>query len=804
MSTSTAEARVDFSEQLQGAPDVETLNELFSPQDLIRFKAYCDFVDWFHSEDGEPLKDAYMRGEADDSVIVSKYINHRAQTARQHVQERKTLAAAEPQSVVVIDSKELTTAISHAANSPERAKDIQQWSRTQKLVGAGLLGLTIAAAPHLIDTYTASTVSRMPTAELANKTTAITQLSTKINAINTHTQKLIESGDKNAVTKAQTQIKTNTAQVLQKLETTQPREANVAATSAGREYIQQLNTFLNTLNNKVATDPNASPAQVLKTQSATAIVRVAAQYPAQIPASLVVTQQQPELQALQNKLETDLFSNNMHYTPEQGQAVANLLVQAFQPSAATEQATIVDPNGPNTLPVVPAPTQPAPSETSQPTPDTSTLTTPATPNTPATQAPNTDPSATPSTGANPPSQKPNAEKKETKQAAPILKSASVAEFANALEPLIAEGGNQWPGTSLQLAQLLTDTAERYKIPLLTRELLASQIWEESRFNPNAVSNDGQHSVGLSQAIPGTWNEWGKDLNGDGIANPRDPAEATDMEARFLINLLVSSHNKFPAASDADKIKLALYAYNAGPDYIRRTMSLPLTGINTISAAYIVEIPNHVQELDSREGIFGPFTVFPAAAPPVVAPAPNNAPAPAAPGIPAVPATTAGPELSTTPDQIVDCPAGATDLGVTTGYRAGLARQIRLCAIPNISANSEDKTATFGNSFYIEGANGHAVVNADVAQALMNMANDAQKDGINLEVNNSFRSKDNQQSLCPCDGITKAIPGYSNHGLGHALDFSANSIAWLQQHAADYGFFANVPNELWHYSWKTGH
>jgi LAS superfamily LD-carboxypeptidase LdcB len=53
------------------------------------------------------------------------------------------------------------------------------------------------------------------------------------------------------------------------------------------------------------------------------------------------------------------------------------------------------------------------------------------------------------------------------------------------------------------------------------------------------------------------------------------------------------------------------------------------------------------------------------------------------------------------------------------------------------------------------------------------------------------------------GHLAALPGHSNHQSGHALDLAVsgpNVLAWLEAHAADFGFRRTVPKEPWH--WET--
>ena len=89
---------------------------------------------------------------------------------------------------------------------------------------------------------------------------------------------------------------------------------------------------------------------------------------------------------------------------------------------------------------------------------------------------------------------------------------------------------------------------------LDPRLLASLVWSESGFRPDAVSHAG--AIGLAQLMPGTAAGLGVD--------PHDPVQNLDGGARFLRAML----DRF------GRPDLALAAYNAGPGRVAQAGGFP--------------------------------------------------------------------------------------------------------------------------------------------------------------------------------------------------------------------------------------
>jgi soluble lytic murein transglycosylase-like protein len=102
-------------------------------------------------------------------------------------------------------------------------------------------------------------------------------------------------------------------------------------------------------------------------------------------------------------------------------------------------------------------------------------------------------------------------------------------------------------------------------------LLAALVWQESRWNAQAVSSKG--AVGLAQLMPATARYLG--------VNPSDPAANLIGGARYLRYLL----DQF----DGD-VEKALAAYNAGPGRVQRAGGVPAIAE---TRAYVASIVRHI-------------------------------------------------------------------------------------------------------------------------------------------------------------------------------------------------------------------
>ncbi len=110
-------------------------------------------------------------------------------------------------------------------------------------------------------------------------------------------------------------------------------------------------------------------------------------------------------------------------------------------------------------------------------------------------------------------------------------------------------------TPLFLQKFHQQIAQAGKIHQLETALIKAVIHAESGFNANALSPRG--AVGLMQLMPATAAELA-------VTNPRDPTANINAGSAYLAKLL----------KQFGQLELALAAYNAGPETVRRYAAVP--------------------------------------------------------------------------------------------------------------------------------------------------------------------------------------------------------------------------------------
>src|SRR5204862_6746266 len=104
----------------------------------------------------------------------------------------------------------------------------------------------------------------------------------------------------------------------------------------------------------------------------------------------------------------------------------------------------------------------------------------------------------------------------------------------------------------QLVALGQGAGSAYGIPW---EVLASINEIESNFGRN-MGPSSAGAVGWMQFMPSTWERWGLDANGDGIADPWTPEDAIYAAARYLA-----------ASGGQDDVARAAFSYTPAPGYV---------------------------------------------------------------------------------------------------------------------------------------------------------------------------------------------------------------------------------------------
>lgn len=104
-------------------------------------------------------------------------------------------------------------------------------------------------------------------------------------------------------------------------------------------------------------------------------------------------------------------------------------------------------------------------------------------------------------------------------------------------------------------------------PEISPPMLAAQLYQESGFDPQARSGVG--ALGMAQFLPGTWDIYGVDANGDGKKDIWDPADAIASAANYDCALA-----RDVAKVPGDRQDNLLAAYNAGPYAVEKYNGVP--------------------------------------------------------------------------------------------------------------------------------------------------------------------------------------------------------------------------------------
>jgi len=159
-------------------------------------------------------------------------------------------------------------------------------------------------------------------------------------------------------------------------------------------------------------------------------------------------------------------------------------------------------------------------------------------------------------------------------ASPFLPSAEVPNapgavgFSSALlsPPVVAETRSY-----AQLLGLWQRYGSVYSVPW---QVLAAINKVESNFGRN-MGPSSAGAIGWMQFMPSTWERWGVDADGDGIANPWSPDDAIAAAARYLA-----------ASGGATDISRAVFSYNHAQWYVDEVLQLAqLFGSGGVDATF---------------------------------------------------------------------------------------------------------------------------------------------------------------------------------------------------------------------------
>jgi Transglycosylase SLT domain/SPOR domain len=160
---------------------------------------------------------------------------------------------------------------------------------------------------------------------------------------------------------------------------------------------------------------------------------------------------------------------------------------------------------------------------------------------------------------------------------------SVEELAIPNEPQKSTEGARESDTREAMCLMIESAAKANDLPL---EFFARVIWQESRFQSNAIgpmTRRGERAQGIAQFMPGTASE-------RRLLDPFDPVQALPKSAEFLAELREQFGN----------LGLAAAAYNAGPrrvqEWLAGTGAMPQETRN-----YVVAITGNTVEAWAAAG-----------------------------------------------------------------------------------------------------------------------------------------------------------------------------------------------------------
>ena len=132
-------------------------------------------------------------------------------------------------------------------------------------------------------------------------------------------------------------------------------------------------------------------------------------------------------------------------------------------------------------------------------------------------------------------------------------------------------------------------------PEIAPPLIAAQIEQESNWNPDAVAHNpperGGDAMGIAQFQQGTWDTWGVDGNGNGVASPWEPEDAILSQGTLMCaHVQWANQQRSAGRLTGDPVDLALAAYFCGRGCVSDTGGVPSGGL---AAAYPRDVRGRV-------------------------------------------------------------------------------------------------------------------------------------------------------------------------------------------------------------------
>lgn len=154
-------------------------------------------------------------------------------------------------------------------------------------------------------------------------------------------------------------------------------------------------------------------------------------------------------------------------------------------------------------------------------------------------------------------------------------------------------------------------------------------------------------------------------------------------------------------------------------------------------------------------------------------------------------------------------SGRSAYVVTPDNAAAIDAEIPAGGYPADGTNGKlNKSSLVSIGIEVDGEEGY--LSPSAAASWKSMVNAAAADGIELKIQDSYRSYEEQVVLWNNykrgTGNKAAYPGRSKHGWGNAIDvaysgYNTAVFKWLQRNAGNYGFYNEIAGEPWHWEYK---